>query len=296
MAYTLANFAPTTPEAFEQSQRILAFVRIPHHTRIDRWLDPVAGLQLAWIAVGLFLLRRTRLFPVLAVAAFGGLALSVAQWLSGNATFALLFPWRISTLLVPVASAAVVWRAITALPASPRILYRLYVPLFAASVAGGLVIAWEGWGYAGNEAERDVTNFARTANEPGDVYLLPVRIPAVGSGPRGSVSTSFTPPPRPKPGSNLIPVDLQRFRLQTGAPIYVDFKAIPYKDVEVLEWLRRMEQCRRWYDGGWGGAATRAELKVEGVTHVVLPAGQAADAAWLECVHRDDAYAVYRVR
>ena len=46
---------------------------------------------------------------------------------------------------------------------------------------------------------------------------------------------------------HLIAVDLQRFRLFTGVPIYVDFKSIPYKDTEVLEWFRRLKQCSEWY-------------------------------------------------
>ena len=36
----------------------------------------------------------------------------------------------------------------------------------------------------------------------------------------------------------MIPVGLQRFRLHTGAPIFVDVKSIPYKDVDVIEWPR----------------------------------------------------------
>jgi len=38
----------------------------------------------------------------------------------------------------------------------------------------------------------------------------------------------------------LIPPDLQQFRLQAGAPAFVDLKSIPYLDVEVVEWFTRM--------------------------------------------------------
>ena len=81
--------------------------------------------------------------------------------------------------------------------------------------------------------------FVRLNKEPGDVYFLPVKLPDRSKKPRGfvhSLSADFKPMPARKQDSRLIASDLQQFRLHTGAPIYVDFKAIPYKDVEVIEW------------------------------------------------------------
>ena len=45
----------------------------------------------------------------------------------------------------------------------------------------------------------------------------------------------------------LIPPKLQDFRLRTGAPIVVDSKAIPYRDVEVIEWFDRLRLARLIY-------------------------------------------------
>jgi hypothetical protein len=109
-------------------------------------------------------------------------------------------------------------------------------------------------------------------------------------------STTFTEPPRPRDG-NLIPIDLQSFRLFTGAPIYVDFKAIPYMDVEVLEWYRRVRQVERWYEQiDWGRPAVHEELRQAGITHVVVTADRQADGELLELVHADPHYRIYRVR
>jgi len=293
---TLASFSPSDAHTFAESQRVLAFVRIPHHTRVDRWLDGIAGLQAAWIGLGILLTRGTRLFPVLAVASLIALVLTLAQWLSGDATFALFFPWRISALLMPIATAVLAWRFVARLPESTFLRWGIFAPLCLVSVLGGLAIVAQGIGYASNEAEVELLTMVRISATPGDVYLLPSRYPAVGTGSRGSISASFTPPPRPKPGSNLIPVDLQRFRLLTGAPIFVDFKSVPYRDTEVLEWKRRMDLTQTWYDSGWQGENTATELKREGITHVIVPRGKPASAAWLEPVHEDAAYIVYRVR
>jgi hypothetical protein len=146
-----------------------------------------------------------------------------------------------------------------------------------------------------NEAERGLTEFVRTHRQPGDVFLIPVAVPKLGSGPRGSVSITFMPPPLNVPGATLIPVDFLRFRLSTGAPIYVDFKSVPYKDVEVLEWYRRLELCQRWYaEKNWD--RVRDELVHEGISHVITTADRDTGTGGLERVYADEVYRVYRVR
>ncbi|MBY0460237.1 MAG: hypothetical protein K2V38_23220, partial [Gemmataceae bacterium] len=87
----------------EEAYRILADVRIPHHCHPARWFDLVAGLQVAWIGLGIWLLRRAPLGIALGLAAAGGAILTGAQVLTGSKLLALAFPWRISVLLVPLA-------------------------------------------------------------------------------------------------------------------------------------------------------------------------------------------------
>lgn len=287
VVYTLWKFTPTDAATFAEAQRILAEVRIPHHAVVSRWFDWVAALQVLWILVGLFLVSIV--FVPLTFLTTGGIFLTVVQWQSGDPTFALMFPWRISVLLVPVATAAVCAKLAGLQGGRPVAVVSGVLLGFLAF--GGILVTTQRLGYHSNDAETELFTWVRANAAAGDVFLLPVRIPAVGTG-RGAVSTSFTPPPRPKPGSNLIPVDLQRFRLHAAAPIYVDFKAVPYADAEVLEWLRRMKKCEAWYDGGWD----RDALKAEGVTHVVSPRDKPLVREYLAEVHRDGAYFVYRVK
>jgi hypothetical protein len=293
-AFILFRFGPTNPELFARSQQILAETRIPHHCVIARWFDEVAALQLLWIVAGLILLRRSPLALALVVAAAGGLMLSLVQYATGSPSLALAFPWRITTVLVPAATAVIGARLAAQAPNKPWVAWG--AGIFLACLAGaGIWVMVDRLGYRSGDEEQPLYEYVRTHADASDVYLLPVRIPAVGNG-RGSVSTSFTPPPRPKPGSNLIPVDLQRFRLSTGTPIYVDFKSVPYADFEVLMWLNRVRQCEAWYESDWTGAIKADELKREKITHVVVPASRPIQAPYLAEVHSDAAYIVYRLK
>jgi hypothetical protein len=298
--YSLRMFAPSTPEQFAEAQRILVEIRIPHHANVRQWLDVIAVGQLAWMVLALFLVRRSILFPLLTFPTLAGLALTLVQVATGSNTLALLFPWRIAAVVMPVATAGILARLAAA--ASPwldqrpalqlRCLWIGCGGLLAALVAGGVVVSWYGLGYRADDRELQMMEYVRKNKQSGDVYLLPIRIPAVGSG-RGAVSTTFTPPPQ---DPHLIRVDLQRFRLVTGAPIYVDFKSVPYKDVDVLRWYQRMQLCDAWYGGkSWNNPALCAQLADEGVTHVLIKADQAIDSAALQFVHGDNLYRLYRL-
>ena len=121
-----------------------------------------------------------------------------------------------------------------------------------------------------------------------------MRVPALVKATRGSLSSDFKPLAEKKTDAKVIPVDLQRFRLHTGTPIYVEFKSIPYKDTDVLAWRDRLYLAQslqgRFRDGE---AAALAELRRLGITHVVVPAGSPIASAELAEVHGDAAYRVY---
>ena len=74
----------------------------------------------------------------------------------------------------------------------------------------------------------------------------------------------------------LIPPKLQDFRLATGQPALVDFKAIPYAPGEVLAWYDRIQLAQFFYRDT--PAAVNCQLldraAALGVTHVVLEAPQ----------------------
>jgi hypothetical protein len=308
LAHVWLNFRPTDATTFAEAQNALVNVRIPHHTRPDLWLDPVAGLQIGWILLGVALTWRTRLFLVLAVPFVLCALLTVGQVATGSQTLALLFPWRISAVLVPVASTVVLSRLAAArLPALDGSALRIASAVIVLGcVAAGVWITLGREGFRTPLEEIGVMEYVRQNKKPGNVYFLPVRIQEPT---RGSLSSDFQPLSVKKADTRVIQVALQRFRLYTGAPIYVDFKAVPYRDAEVVEWQRRMDvtetirkrlplllekETKDPLDD-----VLRSEgltlLRREGITHLVLP-----EPAWPRNpaagpVFDDQHYRVYRV-
>jgi hypothetical protein len=229
--------------------------------------------------------------------------LTIVQLVTASDTLALLFPWRTSAMLMPVATTIILARLLSwdrtpilsapdpPAPKTDRIGVLSYGVL-GLCVAGGLAIMFFGWGFRTTPEELPLLEYVHANRQAGDTYLLPVELPKAG---RGAASTNFTPAPRRGKNGNLIAIDLQRFRLSTGAAIYVDFKAIPYQDVEVLEWHRRLLWAKEAYARSEWDDEARQQLDREGITHVVAPADRPVHGSALELVRDAGAYRLYRV-
>jgi hypothetical protein len=299
LAYVAVNFAPTSAEDFAEAQRILAHERIPHHCQASLWFDPVAGLQAAWMLLGVALSWRTRLFPVLACCVVLGAALTLIQVLTGSDGLALLFPWRVSVLLVPVATALLIGRIVLTAKAvlDNRLAAALAGLTILALALAGLWIMIARQAFQSSDEELPLLEWVRDNKERGDVYLLAIQVPKLAKTTRGSLSSDFKPMAAKRADLKIIPVDLQRFRLATGAPIYVDFKSVPYRDADVLEWRRRLQHNQEILELLASGPAERAldELRRAGVTHIVLPAQASHVLGDLPLVYADSAYQVRRI-
>jgi hypothetical protein len=297
--YTLLAFRPSSPETFARAQEILVNDRIPHHTRPDLWLDPVAAAQIAWALLGVVLARPGRLRVTLAVAFALSAALTLVQVATGSLALALLFPWRVSSVLVPIATTVVLSRlvAIRAVPLEGGAAGVVAAAIVAALVGAGVWIMVGRLTFYTDPDELAVMNFVRRTKRPGDVYFLPVRVPDLAKTTRGSLSSDFKPLPDKQSDRRVIPVDLQRFRLYTGAPIFVDFKSVPYKDADVLEWYKRLGLAQAALEELREGRLSKAldELRARGITHLVLPAPSELRGPEIEQVYGDTHYRVYRV-
>ena len=292
LIHAYANFRPTSPEAFAEASRILAHERIPHHCQPRRWFDAIAGLQIAFLTVAWFLVRRTRLSPIFGVLVGTSATLTLVQIATESDALALLFPWRSSVVLLPLATAIALTRGVLLAGRwidSPPARWTSRIGI--ASLAGaGLLLMLFRQGFAVNDTEDPLMRRVRETRRPGDVYLIPVTVPKLSEG-RGAISSDFKPLQRGD--GRVIPVDFQRFRLGAGVPVYADFKAIPYRDVDVLQWRRRVE---------WNaevtrtGRVTRDELRARGITRVVVPRDRPMSVEGLEFLWEEGDYRMYGVQ
>jgi hypothetical protein len=245
IVYTLTSLGPTSAPISAQAQEILVEERIPHHAVVAQWLDATTVAKLALILGALTLARGTRLFPILLIPLILGASLTAVQVAADSNTLALLFPWRVSALLVPIATAVLIDAAAGRMapwaqrhPGPIRLLCLTTISLLALAGAARFILELR-------EMESDPAGpmmaYVQDTLAPGQAYM--------------------------------IPPDLQQFRLATGSPAFVDLKSIPYLDVEVVEWFARMRI------EGWVyrdrpeevDCALFDRLRDEyGVTHVVL--------------------------
>lgn len=107
LIYNYLNFGPTTADMYAQAQNILVDYRIPHHAKITSWFSQSTVFQIIVVTVSIYLARHSRLFPILLGLTLTSIILTVTQVLTGSKALALLFPWRLSVFLVPIASSII---------------------------------------------------------------------------------------------------------------------------------------------------------------------------------------------
>ncbi len=276
LAYVSFEFRPTSLHTSGVAQYVLMNVRLPHHLLIHRWLGVTASLQMIIVVAGLYVARRSRrLFPVLLLSTVTAATLTVVQALSGSASLALLFPWRFSTYLVPISSSLLAawlvsqaWDRFVLQGARVErmLVWGSCVLILALVLAGGLYMKRDVV-----ERERDASvsmmDFVRQAKAAGDIYF--------------------------------IPADLERFRLYTAAPVFIDRKSIPYRDVDLVEWYQRYLVATEFYRLNDPALVCDALARVSArysFTHVVLRGEQAdGNCPYTTRLYQDSEYGVYRV-
>ena len=245
--YTYNNFATSPTETTFAARQILVNFRIPHHALVSYWFNYSSILKLLILASGLFLTRKTKLFVLLVIPTGIGLFFTLIQLLTGSEFIALLFPWRISTFLIPISTALILDRVSSYLtsinyikkPHIQKYVFTLSIVLI------GLIL------FVG--AIRQVLDFQRQAANPERELF------------------EYIAEHRQNTDLYLIPVKMQNFRLAAGARAFVDFKSIPYKDTDVLEWYRRIKITDNFYQNPSCNKLSELISK-ENITHAIIPA------------------------
>jgi hypothetical protein len=246
--------------------------------------------------------RHQRLGFIFAFVALLTLVLTLLQVITGNNTLALLFPWRTTAYLVPLATAVifavVAVRGGGTLTTRTTLVYAGATGVIVLLVGLGTFITVTDEAYTSADEGQALLDHVRGTKQPGDLYLVPARLPTPHPGPRSSIPPDFKPASPANAAAHPLSFDLQRFRLSTGAPIYIDFKSIPYRDVEVIEWFERVVWVDKFYHqlGADSLGDLHQELRQRGITYVVVRDGLPVHSRELEQVFAGDGYRLYRVK
>ena len=253
--YSYWVFRPTDAVAAATARTILTEVRFPHHALPATWFakDPIQTIvQASFVGLAIYWCRGTRLGLILAVPSVVGLVTTLVQVVAPSQTMAMLFPWRVSVLVVPVSFAIVLARVASYLARAlsrtrlnaPRLTLALSVVAICVLLVNGVINKFNA-SYGKTHGVTDLTRAAAEIIRPGDLVLIP-------------------------PDSRM-----QDFRLAAGVPVFVDFKSHPYRDVEVIEWMHRLSLARAFYSAEGEEACSRLRdiLREYPVTHVLVTAG-----------------------
>jgi len=296
VADVVVRFGATTTQDWQQASAIL-IAHLPVETMPERWLGLKAWLQVGFVAGALCSMRRSQLLYLLGPAFLAGVTLTGAQIATGNPGLALLFPWRVSVLLVPLATAVwtgrvvggvMQWRGWLVHPIERRVVWIAGVAMCALAIGGAAKMTLHFSYFYGVSS---ITQIADRALAPAHIrgFSHELRTDALGA-------FAYVRRTRQRGDTYLIPLDLERFRLATGTPAYVDLKSHPYKDVEVIAWWRRIEAARRIQAASPDCEALEDLHRAGEATHVLAARGSGLESCpTLTPVFLDDHFGVWRI-
>jgi hypothetical protein len=272
LAYTLLVFRPSNVILYAEAQHVLMYFRIPQHALVSEWMNWTVAVQGAFVLAALVILRRKSLFSIFVILTVSAVLLTLIQVVTRNKTLALLFPWRISILLIPLGVsallAALVTRVMDAWQPSPSTSRRLRI---LSLIAIGVLMAVGVMRFQIERADQladpanPMMNYVAAHKSPGDIYLTPSK--------------------------------LENFRLVTGAPVLADFDSIPYRDADVMEWYQRLQQASWFYLSDQSSNPCKMLMDIAanyGVTHAVVDRNDKFTVCKsLPVVYEDVSYRIY---
>lgn len=263
LIYVATSFRSSGADLATQAQRILVRFRIPHHAQVSDWWNVTAFIQIVIMLIGIWFVRHSRLFTILSIPFALGAILTIIQIITKSESLALLFPWRISSILVPLSTSIILAYCVSYILDKYQMTWEKYklpiIVLGSVVCIFLMVIGMVRFELEQRTAvlakEHDLFSYVEKSKTTGDIYLIPTK--------------------------------MQEFRLVTGAPIFVDFKSIPYQYDEVLEWYRRMQRAIRFYNEKRAACGLLAEFhQNEEVTHVIIE----TDSKDLDCIFLKERY------
>jgi hypothetical protein len=276
LIYNFIYLGPTSQEISNKALDVFVSKRFAVHADPRKWIDIDAILKLIIIFIAALLTRKKRIFLIIIIPLSVGVLSTIFQLFFDNDLIGFLTPWRVSTWLVPLSTSVIVAYLLNLAFSKMHILNLRLVHKILLYCCFFMIFIHVSYGIYGtvkqfdeyvNNDKREMIKYVKENKSINDVYLIP-----------------------PK---------LYDFRVNTGAPVFITYKSHPYKDIEILEWHRRVELSKRFYNkSDENKCAVLANIRQDyKITHVILQE-EHFDIKFdcLEEIYKDNEYGVYKIR
>ena len=214
--YIIYNFLLVDRSFVFEGQKILVN-RAPHHALIQSWFSYKDIFSILIYLISLtIVLKKKRVFIPLLFFGLISIILTVIQFFTQNHSLALSFPWRSSVFLIPISTMIILSfliQKISKYKIDPKnfaiILIIISITFF--SLKNHLIVNSNQNFYKKIELTKKIK----------DNFVLIDRL--------------------------LIPVDLLNIRMNSGLPIFVDWKHPPFKYNEIINWDKRMNLAKSFF-------------------------------------------------
>jgi len=264
LAWNYLVFKPENQESLDLSREILINFRMPHHALISHWFGTETVIKIALSLLAIYMSRKNVYGYILFSLLVMTIALTFIQFISGNSTLAMVFPWRVSVVIMPIVLAVLLGSFIRLIPTKPLPLIAK-IPRYSHIVLLIITfIALSGMSYTYVKLQ----NYTKQPHYQAMRYVV-----------ENLESHNLY----------LIPPSLDNFRLATGAPIFVDKKTHPYKATEVIDWYYRYMLAKEIFsrEGTDNCELLQNTIETNDITHVLVP----TDSPMSDCKIGDVAYA-----
>jgi hypothetical protein len=214
--FIILNFLYIDKEIISEGQIIL-IDRIKHHADIHHWLTSKDFISVVLFLISLYLVRfNIRFFIFFLIFGLCSISITVTQFFINNNSIALAFPWRTSVFIIPISSMIVVSHLITKINFKVQQL-NTYVVILSLFVSIFFYFK---------------THYIKNTNLKFNENLILV----------DKINNHYNSIDR-----LLIPIDLEYIRMNSGLPIFVDWKHHAFKYNEIIKWKQRISLTNDFY-------------------------------------------------
>ena len=214
--FIIFNFMTIDKDITLVGQEIL-LGRIPHHANIHYWFTYKDLISLFVYFFSLYLLKNNfKFFIIFGIFGFCSIILSFIQFFFAINSLALAFPWRTSVFLIPISSLIIMSYFINKIKVEDK---RLKFIALSLILVVSLFFSYK-------------SHYAQDLNSKFSIKLK------LTSDIKKNFSTI---------DNLLIPVSLEDIRMNTGLPIFIDWKHHAFRYDQLIEWRLRIDLADNFY-------------------------------------------------